>query len=97
MTHGSDLAPSLAYRKLPAHVGCYPTVSVRGLGPPQAAWLKLPKCIFSGHLGDSLRQASDFCSGHDLAIGEFEPYIGLAAVSTDPRPVSLCPAGSLSL
>ena len=27
---------------------------------------------------------SDFGSGHDLAVHEFEPYIGLCAVSAEP-------------
>ena len=37
----------------------------------------------------------DFSSGHDFTVCEFDPYIGLAAVSTDPaldnlsRPLSL--------
>ena len=44
-----------------------------------------------GRLGDSVSQVSDFGSGHDLADREFEPHIGLAAVSmeTAADPLSL--------
>ena len=37
-----------------------------------------------GHLGGSVGQVSDFGSGHDLRVPEFEPCIGLAAVSAEP-------------
>ena len=49
----------------------------------------------------SVGGASDFGSGHDLAVHEFEPHIGLAAVSTeptlDPLSPSLCPSPTCSL
>ena len=34
--------------------------------------------------GGSVAQASDFGSGHDLMVLEFEPRVGLSAVSTEP-------------
>ena len=34
-----------------------------------------------GHLGGSVGGASDVGSGHGLAVREFEPHIGLAALS----------------
>ena len=37
-----------------------------------------------GHLGGSVGWASDFNSGHDLAVFEFEPRIGLYADSSEP-------------
>ena len=36
-----------------------------------------------GHLGGSVGWPSDFTSGHDLTVFEFEPHIGLSAVSTE--------------
>ena len=35
-------------------------------------------------LGGSVSWASDFSSGHDLAVREFEPHIGLWADSSEP-------------
>ena len=37
-----------------------------------------------GRLGGSVGHASDLGSGHDLMVHEFEPHIGLSALSTDP-------------
>ena len=44
-----------------------------------------------GHLGGSGGEATDFGSGHDLAVPEFEPHIRLSFVSTEPAwdPLSL--------
>ena len=44
-----------------------------------------------GRLGGSAGEASDFGSGRDLTICEFEPRIGLSAVSAESAldPVSL--------
>ena len=55
-----------------------------------------------GRLGGSVSQVSDFGSGHDLMVWEFEPRIGLSAVSTGAAsfplfPTSLCPSPALSL
>ena len=36
-----------------------------------------------GHLGGLVNSASNFGSGHDLTVHEFEPHVGLSAVSTD--------------
>ena len=62
--------------------------------------------IFVGCLGGLIIQASDFGSGHNLMVHEFQPrIIGLSAVSTVPASDPLSPslsasprlAGSLSL
>ena len=45
-----------------------------------------------GHLGGSVAYASHFGSGHDLAVWEFEPRVGLAAVSTEPASGPLSPS-----
>ena len=37
-----------------------------------------------GLLGGSVGEASDFSSGHDLAVREFEPRIGLWADGSEP-------------
>ena len=37
-----------------------------------------------GRLGGSVGWASDFGSGHDLAVREFEPRVGLWADSSEP-------------
>ena len=37
-----------------------------------------------GHLGGSVRSVSHFGSDHDLTVGELEPPMGLATVSTEP-------------
>ena len=38
----------------------------------------------SGRLSGSVGSASDFRSGHDLAVCEFEPCVGLCADSSEP-------------
>ena len=38
---------------------------------------------------------SDFDSGHDLMVSEFEPHMGLYAVSTEPALDAVCPSLSL--
>ena len=48
-----------------------------------------------GHLGGSVSEASDFGSGHDLVVREFEPRIGICADSSESGAcfgfcVSLC-------
>ena len=47
-----------------------------------------------GCLGGLVGGASDFDSGHDLMVLEFQPHIGLAAVSAEPSldPLSLSPS-----
>ena len=52
-----------------------------------------------GHLGDSVCWASSFCLGHDLTVHEFEPLIGVSAVSSQPALdcLSLSPACTRSL
>ena len=37
-----------------------------------------------GHLGGSVDWASDFGSGHDLAVCEFEPHVQLCADRSEP-------------
>ena len=37
-----------------------------------------------GHLGGSVGSVSDFGSGHDLTVWEFEPHIRLCADSLEP-------------
>ena len=37
-----------------------------------------------GRLGGSVGEASDFGSGHDLALREFEPRVGLCADCSEP-------------
>ena len=44
-----------------------------------------------GCLGGSVGGASDFGSGHDLAVHGFEPHIGLCVDSLEPAPGSLSP------
>ena len=39
--------------------------------------------LLMGHLGGSVGWACDFGSGHDLAVYEFEPCVGLCADSSD--------------
>ena len=40
---------------------------------------------FQDPLGGSVGQTSDFSSGHNLVIHDFEPRIGLCADSSEPR------------
>ena len=37
-----------------------------------------------GRLGGSVGKAADFGSGHDLAVREFEPRVGLWADGSEP-------------
>ena len=51
-------------------------------------WMKVmllhePLCSREGHLGGSVGWMSDFGSGHDLMIREFEPHIRLSAVKCE--------------
>ena len=62
------------------------------------------KTQFSAHLGGSVGLVTNFSSGHDLTVREFEPYMGLSAVSTEPtsdplshRPLSAPPLIALSV
>ena len=45
----------------------------------------LEKNYLQGRLGGSVSQASDFSSGHDLAVCEFETRLGLCADSSEPE------------
>ena len=38
-----------------------------------------------GHLSGLVGEASDFTSGHDLAVCEFKPHAGLYANSSEPE------------
>ena len=49
-----------------------------------------------GRLGDSVDEASDFGSGHDFTVREFEPCIGICADSSEPRAASDSVSPSLS-
>ena len=42
------------------------------------------KCRVQGRLGGSVSSASDFGSGHDLAVRGFEPRVGLCADGSEP-------------
>ena len=44
----------------------------------------LKKQLVLGTLGGSVGWASDFGSGHDLTVSEFEPRVGLCADSPEP-------------
>ena len=55
--------------------------------------------VVMGRLGGSVGWASDFSSGHDLAVREFEPRVGLWADGSEPGAcfrfcvsLSLCPS-----
>ena len=50
-----------------------------------------------GHLGGSVSEASDFGSGHDLVVREFEPSVGLCADSSEPGAASESVSPSFSL
>ena len=56
------------------------------------------------HLGGSVGWATDFGSGHDLVVREFEPRVGLCADSSAPGAcfrfcvsLSLCPSPAHAL
>ena len=65
-----------------------PDVRAVTTGRPGAwnpAGSKAKKCAFpSGRRSDSVGEASDFGSGHDLTVPEFEPRVGLCADSSEP-------------
>ena len=52
--------------------------------PNELNGLSFKRLLLSGRLGGSASQALDFGSGHDLAVGEFEPRVGLWADSSEP-------------
>ena len=49
-----------------------------------------------GRLGGSVSEVSDFGSGHDLAVCEFKPCVGLCADSSEPGAASDSVSTSLS-
>ena len=53
-------------------------------------------CKMLGHLGGSVGLASDFGSGHDLTVCEFEPRVGLCADTWSLEPASDPVSPSLS-
>ena len=70
-----------------------------GLLPPTGQTCRVPDAILStflfvfififkifilGRLGGPVGYASDFGSGHDLTVCEFEPCVGLCADSSEP-------------
>ena len=48
------------------------------------SWELVRNADFQGCLGGSVGWASDFTSGHDLAVREVEPRIGLWADGSEP-------------
>ena len=52
----------------------------------------IKKQVKLGRLGGSVGEASNFRSGHDLSVREFEPHMGLSAVSTEPASDPLSPS-----
>ena len=64
-----------------------------------AGLVNVPQLALTGRLGGSVGGASDFRSGRDLAVREFEPHVGLCADSSGPGAClgfrvshSLCPS-----
>ena len=71
-------------------------------GGDAESWLRTQAWV--GHLGGSVGQASDFGSGRDLTVHEFEPCVGLCADSSEPGAcfgfwgsLSLCPSPACTL
>ena len=69
-----------------------------------AGLVNVPQQALTGRLGGSVGGASDFRSGRDLAVREFEPRVGLRADSSEPGScfgfwvsLSLCPFPPLVL
>ena len=52
--------------------------------------------MLEGHLGGSVGEASDFGSGHDLMVLEFEPHIGSVLTAQSLEPASDSVSSSLS-
>ena len=64
-----------------------------------AGLVNVPQLALTGRLGGSVGGASDFRSGRDLAVREFEPHVGLCADGSEPGAcftfrvsLSLCPS-----
>ena len=62
------------------------------------------KNLLEGRLGGAVGWVSDFSSGHDLAVREFEPRVGLWADGSEPGACfgfcvsfSLCPSPARAL
>ena len=56
------------------------------------------RCPLQRRLGGSVRQASDFSSGHDLTVHGFKPCVGLCVDSPEPGVrFGFCVSFSLSL
>ena len=64
------------------HYSCFNVYSILFIYYIQFFFLK--SIPFLGHQGGSVRGASDFGSGHDLTVYEFEPHLGLYAVIVEP-------------
>ena len=50
-----------------------------------------------GRVGGSVGEVSDFGSGHDVTVRDFEPHMGLSVVSAQGPFQILCPPVSLPL
>ena len=59
-------------------IACFLLVHIGKLSSYLKSWTDL------GCLGGSVGWASNFSSGHDLAVCEFEPCVGLCADSSEP-------------
>ena len=55
----------------------------------QALFLGSRRAADLGHLGGSVGDASSFGPGHDLAVRELEPHLGLCADGVEPARDSL--------
>uniref|UniRef100_A0A8C9KMR6 E3 ubiquitin-protein ligase synoviolin n=1 Tax=Panthera tigris altaica TaxID=74533 RepID=A0A8C9KMR6_PANTA len=65
--------------------------------PPSSGEAAAPPPTCAGEAPGCLSQTSDFSSSHDLTVHEFEPGIGLAAVSTEAASNPVRPPSALPL
>ena len=75
----------------------------RNIGVIGRKWWEIHECNshvkdakLLGHLGGSVSWASDFSSGHDLTVCEFEPRVGLCADASKPGAASHSVSPSVS-
>ena len=73
-THRAGTPPLLTHSHVATEVSRHP-VRKRENSLWQSPWV----------LGGSVHEASDFGSGHDLMVREFEPRVGLCANSSEPE------------
>ena len=79
---GGATGPNYLYNNTKALFGLYTVLTLALMGQKQ--WCMRWSILCVWRLGGKVHLVSDFSSGHDLAVHDFQPHIGLCADSSEP-------------